>query len=172
MRGESRSLVWGIILIIIGIIFLGNNLHWFTLDWEEIWPLFMICGGLLFWISWIANRRDTGLLMPGTILITYGLLFEFCALHGWYWMDDLWPVFILGVGLGFFSIYLFGQRDKGNLVAGLILTGISLVFFAGINGFRLFWPLVLILIGIFLLIKYTRNRPSEAEVEAKGDNVE
>ena len=120
MRNETRSLIWGILLIIFGFLFLGHNLGWFYFDWEYIWPLLLIIGGLLFWIGWLAKRQEYGLLMPGTILLVYGLMFEYSAMYGWYYMDDLWPGFLIGPGLGFFFMYLLGTREKGLLIPAFI----------------------------------------------------
>ncbi len=158
MQGELKSLIWGIILILIGFLFLGHNLDWFYLEWEELWPLLMIAGGVFFWIGWIAKRREIGLLMPGTILITYGLLFQYCAVNGWYWMDDLWPVFLLGPGLGFLFMYLLGERESGLLVPAAILIVLSILFWSGHEFFGYFWPLVFIGIGIYLLLRHRKQQ--------------
>ena len=63
MKKETGSLIWGIILIIIGILFLGNNLNWFSFGFNEFWPSLIILGGLFFWFGWLTNRREFGLLM-------------------------------------------------------------------------------------------------------------
>ncbi len=158
MNKETKSLIWGIILILIGFLFLGNNLNWFRVEWRDMWPLVMIIGGILFWMGWIVNRKEYGLLMPGTILLAYGLLFQYCVFNGWYWMDELWPVFLLGPGLGFFFMYIFGHREAGLLVPGSILTGLAVLFWIGQDMWRFFWPLLLIGIGVYLLLKPGRKR--------------
>lgn len=155
MHSETRSLIWGILLIIIGFIFLGHNLEWFYFDWEYIWPLMLIIGGLLFWIGWLAKREEYGLLMPGTILLVYGLMFQYSAINGWYYMDELWPGFLLGPGLGFFFMYIFGKRERGLLVPASILTILALLFWAGKDTFHFFWPLLLIAVGVYIIF---RNR--------------
>ncbi|MBN2365627.1 MAG: hypothetical protein EH225_06510 [Calditrichaeota bacterium] len=168
MQRETKSLVWGIILILIGFLFLGHNLDWFNFDWNELWPLVMIAGGLFFWIGWLSNRREFGLLMPGTILMVYGLMFQYSALHGWYYMDELWPGFLLGPGLGFFFMYLLGNREKGLLITACILIALSVIFWIG-EGFRYFWPVLFIAIGIYLLFK-SRSRKPEVPQEPETTN--
>jgi hypothetical protein len=163
MRNETRSLIWGILLIIFGFLFLGHNLGWFYFDWEYIWPLLLIIGGLLFWIGWLAKRQEYGLLMPGTILLVYGLMFQYSAMYGWYYMDDLWPGFLLGPGLGFFFMYLLGTREKGLLIPAFILSLLALLFWSGRDAFRYFWPLILIAAGIYLLFR-NRNKWNETQV--------
>ncbi len=153
MRGENRSLVTGLLLILLGFLFLANNLNWLDVRWDNLWPYLVIFAGLLFWGQWVLNRTNPGVLMPGTILLTYGLLFLYCTRNGWNNMDLLWPVFLLGPGLGFFAMYVLGSRDKGLLVPGSILVGLSLIFFIGWERTDLLWPIILIMIGIILLLK-------------------
>jgi hypothetical protein len=149
MKKETGSLIWGIILIIIGFLFLGNNLNWFSFGLDELWPSLIILGGLFFWFGWLTNRSEFGLLMPGSILVIYGAMFQYSALYGWYYMDILWPGFLLGPGLGFLFMYLLGNREKGLLFPASILIVLSVIFWIGKNS----WPLVLIVLGIFLLFK-------------------
>ncbi len=174
MQKDTKSLIWGIILIAIGFLFLGQNLNWFNIRWDHLWPLLLMGGGLLFWIGWLAKRREIGLLMPGTILLTYGALFLYCENNGWFWMETLWPVFLLGPGLGFLFMYLLGQREAGLLLPAGILIVLSFLFWAGEGAFTYFWPALLIVIGLYLLFK-ARNRKSPArkstEVTA-GENRE
>lgn len=168
MQKESKSIVWGIILILAGLIFLGNNLNWWDVEWGNVWPLFLIGGGLLFWVGWFTSRKDVGVLMPGTILITYGLLFQYCAMYGWYWMDELWPIFLLGPGLGFFAMYFLGEKEKGTLLAGSILVVLAILFWIGHDLSRYFWPLLLIGIGIFLLFSAQKKRDKRNRIQDMG----
>ena len=134
MQKETRSLIWGVILVIIGFVFLGSNLDWFYFDWGDLWPSVMILGGLFFWVGWLSNRKEFGLLMPGSILLVYGVMFQYSALSGWYHMDELWPGFLLGPGIGFVFMYLLGNREKGLLVPAFILIGLAGIFWIGEDG--------------------------------------
>jgi hypothetical protein len=162
MQKETRSLIWGVLLILIGFIFLGSNLDWFSFYWGDLWPLAIILGGLFFWIGWLFNRKEFGLLMPGSILLVYGIMFQYSAHFGWYYMDELWPGFLLGPGLGFLFMYLLGNREKGLLVPAFILIGLATIFGIGDDAFHYFWPLLLIGIGIYLLFKNRFRKPEES----------
>ncbi len=161
MNRESRPLIWGILFIIIGFIFLGRNLDWFYFNWQDLWPSLLIAGGVFFWIGWLFNRKEFGLLMPGTILLVYGLMFQYSALYSWYSMDDLWPGFLLGPGLGFLFMYLLGNREKGLLIPAFILIGLAGLFWMGQDTFRYFWPIILIAVGLYLLVKSRRQKDRE-----------
>lgn len=170
MQGNTKSLIWGVLLIGIGFLFLGHNLYWFDLRWEQMWPLLMIGGGLMFWIGWVVKRQETGLIMPGTILLIYGLLFQYCAAEGWFWMEYLWPVFLLGPGLGFFLMYLLGTRESGLLVPGFVLTFLSIFFWWGEEGWHYFWPVLLIVVGLYLLLK-SRMKNSHEDSTPDSKNL-
>jgi hypothetical protein len=168
MQKDTRSLIWGIILIIIGFLFLGSNLDWFSFYWGDLWPSALILGGLFFWIGWLFNRKEYGLLMPGTILIVYGIMFQYSALNGWYYMDENWPGFLLGPGLGFLFMYLLGDRNKGLLIPAFILIGLASIFWFDAN-FQYIWPLVLIAVGIYLLFKNRFGSSEQAESVDQSD---
>lgn len=157
MHREARSFIWGIILIILGLLFLGRNLDWFDFNWEDYWPSIMIIGGLFFWIGWIFKRQEYGLLMPGSILLVYGLMFQYSALNGWYYMDNLWPGFLLGPGLGFLLMYLLGNREKGLLIPAFILIILAALFWMEHDVYRFLWPSILIVLGLYLLFKNRRR---------------
>jgi len=69
--------------------------------------LFVLIAGIFFEASYFISCKDAGLLVPGGILITYGLLFLFNVYYGWNLMDNLWLIFPLGVAIGLFQLYLF-----------------------------------------------------------------
>ncbi len=176
---EKKSLVPGIILIAIGLLFLADNLNFIWIDWEDIWydfwslwPLAILVGGVLFWLGWFKNRDDYGLLMPGTIMIVYGLLFWYCMEFGWWHMGDdhLWSFFIIGPGLGFLAMYALGKQEKGFLVSGLILALIGGIFLIGTYFWDFIIPALLILIGVRLLMK-GKKRADMADGAASVDNA-
>jgi len=152
----------GILLITAGVLLLASNLGIFKFNWAFIWPLFLLGPGLTFELSYFATRRNPGVLVPGGILTLYGLFFYFNMITNWSFMDSLWPIFILGPGLGLFQLYLFGGRDRGVLIASSILGFISLSFLTfTLFGFAadFIGPGALILFGLLILTK-NRKRPT------------
>ena len=133
-------------------------------DFRDVWPVFVILAGAGFWIGFLQDRKNTGLLMPGSILTIYGLMFFYCSMNGWGYMSDLWPGFIIGPGIGFFMMYLLGEKEKGLLVPASILTGIGVLFFISHSGIWRYWPVALIIVGIVLIVKNQIKRKSEETV--------
>jgi len=160
---KKSDMIIGVGLVILGILFLSENFGYIEFDFQDIWPVFVLLAGAGFWIGYYQDRKNYGLLMPGTILIVYGLLFFYCSAEGWYLMSDLWPFFILGPGLGFFMMYLLGEREKGMLVPASILSGIAVLFLLSQSGFWRYWPVALIIVGIVLILKKLTSEEKRGE---------
>lgn len=100
----------------------------------NFWPtLFIIPLGLFFhWMYFsLTARRGIGLLIPGGILFTVGIVCQLSTLFdSWQY---LWPGFILAPAVGLFEFYWFGNRNKWLLIPINILGVLSLLFFAVIS---------------------------------------
>jgi len=155
MRNRS-SIIWGLIFIVIGMLTLLDRLDIIRLSWNLVWPIFILGIGIIFHILYLfSNSRDAGVLVPGGIFVTYGILFYICVLFGWRWMSVLWPLFILGPGIGLFELYLFGNHDKGLLIPVTILSvigGLLLANNLSDLGMTLIFPLFLIIIGVIVIV--------------------
>lgn len=152
-NGTSRPVVPGLVLIVLGVLFLLSNFGAFDLDWETLWTWVIILLGAIFWIGFLLDRSKDGLIMPGTILLVVGIVFNVSARSDWGMMEDLWPFFILAPALGFYLMYLLGKRDRGVLVPAIILTIIGLVFLMGTSSIlRWLGPLIMIGIGALILV--------------------
>ena len=155
-------LILGLILIVAGILGLLSGFGVLSVGWGQIWPLFLVIPGLLFEFGFFLNgRRDPGLLVPGGILLTYGILFAFCSAYGFSWMGKLWPFFLLGPAIGIFQIYLFGTHDKSLLIPVGILGGLSLIFLLAnlttMDIGSILFPVILIIVGIVILLHARRE---------------
>lgn len=151
----------GIMLITAGVILLASNIGLMRFNWNFIWPLFLLIPGLMFELSYFGSRRNPGVLVPGGILTVYSVFFYFNIITGWNFMDNLWPVFLLGPSFGLFQLYLFGGREKGVLIASTILGFLSAVFLSfSLFGFAadFIGPAALILFGLFILTKDKKSR--------------
>jgi len=152
---KKINYIFGFLLLFIGVgvLLILANFGVIQIVWENLWPLFLLIPGIVFELSCFIYRKDAGLLVPGGILITYGLLFLVNVIYGWRLMEDLCP---LGVGIGLLQLYIFGGREKGLLIPVGILGAISLFFLINnlffIN-FGLVAGIMLMVIGIWIIIK-------------------
>ncbi len=162
MKKKSGELVWGFFLVVLGIVFLISNLS--HVGMEKMWPVFPLAIGLAFIAGYFYEKKNYGLLMPGTILLVISALFFYCIIAGWWRMETLWPVFILAPGFGFLAMYLGGEKEQGLLIPAAILTAIGAVFLFVRVGLGDYWPMFLVLAGVLLiLIPALTGRKKEAD---------
>ena len=157
---KKINYLFGLLLLCIGVLLILANFGVIEIVWDNLWPLFLLIPGIVFELSYFIYRKDAGLLVPGGILITYGLLFLVNVIYGWHLMENLWPIFLLGVAIGLLQAYLFGGREKYLLIPVGILGAISLFFL--INNlvfidFRLLAGILLVLIGIWIIFKKIKS---------------
>lgn len=149
MDNQKKAL--GLIMIFLGVVFLLENLSVIQFDFLRIWPVFVILGGFGFWLGYAINRQLISFIMPGTILVIYGLLFFYCTLFSWDHMSFLWPTFLLAPGIGFFLIYFLGGKNKLLLWPAGLLTVISVLFIFRYLAYLRYWPALLIIGGVILI---------------------
>lgn len=159
---RNNSLL-GAVLIIIGGLLLASrflfNSSFFRLGADDFWPMIILMLGIGFELAFFISMKAPGLLVPGGILITYGILFFFEVMTNWMFAAYTWPVYLIGVAIGLFQLYLFTGRHRGLLVAIGIIGGIAAVCFMIIL-FRIFLgtvdiglviPVVLVLGGLVIV---------------------
>ncbi|MDC3415688.1 LiaI-LiaF-like domain-containing protein [Aquibacillus salsiterrae] len=157
---KNQNSFIGYLLIGIGAFYLLKELRVPILTDFYSWPTLLIVIGISFLLhSYLA--KEYGNLFIGVLLLGLGIHFH--ALNQYpFWIDD-WGMYTLIVGVAFFISYL---KTKSGLFPGLILLAISFFalfasnkpnWFNWINQFVemaiRFWPVVLVLIGVYLLVK-------------------
>lgn len=129
----NRRAILGPLLILLGVfLFLQGETRFHTGTlFEYFWPSFFVLPlGIFFhWLYFsVLQRRGVGVLVPGGILFTAGIVCQISMLFDlWHLM---WPGFLLAVAAGLFELYWFGGRNKWLLIPINILTVLSLLFFS------------------------------------------
>ncbi len=120
-NSHKGTMVIGIVLVIIGVLFLLSNFGIFQIYFDifdvgflfsHFWPLFLIIPGIIFQYSFFtAKTPDAGLLVPGGILLVSGFTCQIAMLFDlWAFM---WPGFVLSVAVGLFELYVLVRGKKG-----------------------------------------------------------
>jgi len=154
------------ILIGLGVLFLVFNLT--GLSFGETWPIifFLLAAGFyLPAILWPDNRRElAGLFIPGSVLLTLGLIFFYNTFtHDWASWAYAWILIPGGVGLGLALAALVGRWGSGTLWIGVWMMIGSLIVFGffgtlfGGTWLRSIGPALLIAGGILLLVRTMRR---------------
>lgn len=159
---EKNKMILGILLTGLGVVLLCSNLFGFQFGNIAVhWPLVIILLGAIFEWTYLAEKKNPGLLVPGGILLVIGFLFEFEMLTDWRFSEYTWPVYLLAVAFGLFQLYLATERPRGLLVPIAILSGIALISWLSsifmalslVINFGLLIPLILIVLGLLLIFR-------------------
>jgi hypothetical protein len=169
-HARFRGILWGGLLLAAGTWFLlerlGANLPNF---WAVLWPLFPFMFGLAFLVTYVTSAdRDAGLVWPGTFGVLIGAFFFLFSFRVFEWdqMSELWPVFPLIVGLSFVATWFAGSCRKAQLlVPALINVSVGVIGLAfnfaiiDVHTLNLLWPLGLVAIGGYLVVRSLRRVP-------------
>ena len=158
---KNQRIFPGVILIGFGAYFLLQQIHMTIFQQFFSWPTLVIIVGVAFLGQGYA-AKDYEAILPGVIMSGFGLHFHLVN------YVDIWPhntigMLILIISIGFFL--RFQKVNNGLFQAFLFLTlAVLLLFYDKMasyfgllqNGMSLiwrFWPALLIVVGIFFLIK-------------------
>lgn len=104
-----RGLFWGLILIILGVLFFAVMQNW--IDWDKWWQIFLIGLGVIFLIDALirylnsSNRYGIfGRVIAGLILITIGVAF---IIH----LEQWWPLILIVIGVAIISRFIIAKRS-------------------------------------------------------------
>lgn len=128
----NPKIIVGAFLVLIGAVLLlkGGDVLGAGFLFSHFWAtMFIIPVGLFFfWLYFsVLGRKGSGLLIPGGIITTAGIVCQIATLTGgWSYM---WPGFVLAPAVGLTLFYWFGYRSKYLLIPITILTALSLLFF-------------------------------------------
>ncbi len=177
------SLTFGILLILIGGWYLAVQLFEPLEDWLDNfaeWPFLIIGLGLLFLVAAVVSGV-TGLAIPGTIISGIGgILYYQNYYNDWESWAYAWTLIIGFVGIGVFIMHLLeGNLRKAVSEGGNTILNSAVLFLIFGSFFRAifgkdpflgdYWPLLLIVAGLWMLVRpFLRRRPPvemEAEIE-------
>lgn len=138
--------IFGILLIIVGIFLILN----YTFNWDlQLWPLALLIPGIFFLFG--ASKENSGLFIPGTILVFLAIFFFFNVATKWSYQKYLWPLYVFSVSLAFYAAGIFGKDSNYFIPANILLIITIGLFFISLN-FIKFWPVVLIILGLWIIL--------------------
>jgi Putative auto-transporter adhesin, head GIN domain len=166
MRNRA-SLIVGVLLILAGaLFFLGRQLGFS--NFGSLWPLLLVfLGGAFFVGMFLGGKQTAGLAIPATIITMIGLIL---LVQNWFNIYETWAyawtLIVTAVGIGIAIAGSYGDNAEmrrsgwGLARLGLLLFVVFGAFFefifhfSGVSerGSQFFWPVLLMLVGIVLLI--------------------
>lgn len=173
-RDRASGLAWGLVLILLGLVFLAVQVFGLPLGWriESSWPLIVIAAGIGLLLIGLLVRAP-GMAIPACIVGGVGGLLYYQNATGdwgsWAYAWSLIPGFV-GIGIILHAL-LGGGKLRENLIGGAWLLLVSAVLFAifgsflgpwSFLGITRYWPVLLILIGLLTLIEaFPRRRDKD-----------
>ena len=170
MNRKTRSnLAVGVMLILAGGWFLALQIMPDLSDWFWTifdWPFVIIGVGVLLLIFGLLAGTP-GLAVPATIVAGIGGILAYKNATGnWESWAYIWTLIPGFVGVGIMLSSLLGDGGREGFRSGLTLLFISAIMFLifssmmGANPLGAWWPILLILLGLWLLIQPLFRRKS------------
>lgn len=169
---KRSSIIGGLILISVGVFFL--LIQTFPalasiFNPALYWPLIILAVGGFFLLGAVLGNAP--LAVPGAIISGIGLLLTYQNFSGnWGSWAYAWALIPGFVGIGLIIMALLDKEQAQETRAGYILILISFVLFIFFGGFLggleilgNWWPLLLIVAGVFLLIRRGKNQKDSSE---------
>ena len=167
---QRKTMVPGLILILVGLWALLNSLGFAWMRMDRLWPLVLVVVGLLSIYGGLTrDPRDPDSVWFGSTATLCGGLFLYFTLGTIMW-DDLawlWPAFVVIAGVSWLIAWLVDWKKVSNAVIGivaLIVGGVGFLFTTGQIAADIglsiasWWPLILIVIGLGLIAQFLIQR--------------
>ncbi|MCA0384722.1 MAG: DUF5668 domain-containing protein [Firmicutes bacterium] len=161
---ESRNRLLGFFLVIVGGVLILDYYHIINFNIWDFWPIILIYIGAKAERDYFSGHASGRNLLTGATFLTYGFYFMMSNFTSWGIQGKLWPLYILGPGIGFLQMAYYGHRPRKNFRTGLLLVGISALFLVE-NFINIQYDLILfvglIFVGLFMLRKKEPVIPGE-----------
>ena len=185
---RRRSFTLGFLLILMGAWFLAVQFVPGIEAWMERiadWPIWVIGPGLIFIAAGLISGV-TELMIPGSIIGGIGLILYYQTVTGdWQSWAYAWALIVVFVGIGIFLANLFKGKLRNGVNEGgpPFMTGLILFLIFG-SIFRAafgqspllgdYWPVLLMAVGLWMLIRpfFRRSKKAEVVVTIETDDAE
>ncbi|MCM3002677.1 LiaF transmembrane domain-containing protein [Priestia koreensis] len=155
---KKQSVFFGTLLVGFGLIFFAKEFHLAIGNALNSWPSLLIIIGIAL-LAQSQKTNDNTYTLTGSVLIILGAHFH--AVHYLPFWPDQNAMVLLMIGIGFVASY---RQIKIALFQGTVLIVVALiqmfwekiltwseVFKTQFTSFGKFWPLLLLVIGLYLL---------------------
>ena len=142
----------GILFAVVGTVLAVDGLAHLSILYK-LWPLLCTILGMGF--IGIYNqraRREASYVMVGSYIIGFSMLALYCNFTAWNNLDTLWPVFIALLGVSMITGFIFGNRQPGILLSGLLFISMATVFYLVFSLNHGLWWSIFILAGASFVI--------------------
>ncbi len=163
-RKKSKvSLIFGIILVLLGLVILLDKMGVWYLNWKKIISVLLVVSGAYLGYSGFGLNSNSKVFW-GSILFFFGI-YLFVDSFGFLnpEIHFFWPVVLITTGLAFLMSFVNRPNDFALLLPAIAFVGLGVLFLLTnlgvIYSFELwesiekFWPVLLIIFGLYLILK-------------------
>jgi len=129
MNKFNLRILFGGLLIMVGVLFLLQQLNFIPDSWDLIWALVFGVAGVAFLYAFWSDRSQWWPLIPGIGLISLSVLMvveEFLPGSDW-----VGAIFLGGIGISFWVIYALRRENWWAVIPGGVLVTLAIV--AGVD---------------------------------------
>ncbi len=167
-RRQRTNTILGLLLVLAGAVFLAQQFYPDLQVWDYFtfsWPVYVIGAGVLLLLLGLLVGAP-GMAVPATIVAGIGGVLYWQETTGnWESWAYTWTLIPGFVGLGIILEALLEGKPRGGLRAGgslMVISAILFVIFASFMGgpalLGTYWPVLLILIGLWFIIRSLLRR--------------
>jgi hypothetical protein len=169
MNKQFSNTLVGVLFILFGVVLILNKMDIIYFTWTEIYPIGLLFISVFSFIN--VSRGNKNASFWGTVCGILGVVF-FMRNYGYinyFLYFDVWPIILLAFGLGFLVLFMFNPADWGVLIPGILLSFFGTLYLLesseiDVDLFDIvfdFWPIILVLIGLGLILKALSNRKTD-----------
>ncbi|MHB0870736.1 MAG: hypothetical protein ACYC5J_14985 [Chloroflexota bacterium] len=127
MRRIDARTLFGILLVLSGLLLLLQNLGILSVAWGVFWAVIFIAGGLAFLGVFMERPANWWALIPGFTLLALGVLIVLDTTVPWVARSWGGSLFLGGIGLSFWLIFLVSPRNWWAIIPGGVLVTLAVV---------------------------------------------
>ncbi len=167
---QSKRFPWfGVFLVIVGTGLLLDRLQILAFGWPRLlWAFFALCGFVMVIVGFVREQR--GHVFWGTVIFLYGIFFTLRYFNAFEYHVHLFVAASLIIfGLAYVMRVIYAPRDWSLLIPGFLLIGLGGTLVCAELGYiyrydvwyylRIYWPVILILLGVSLFFKRKEHNP-------------
>ncbi len=125
LKKFDLRILWGVLLILAGGLFLLQELHLIPSAWGVLWAVVFAVAGIMFLYTYLRDRSHWWPLIPGLGLISLGLLIFIDE----YFQGADWTgaIFLGAIGIAFWLVYLLNRDNWWAVIPGGVLITLTFV---------------------------------------------
>ena len=140
--------------ILVGLSLLFSAMGIYVFSMKYLWPLFMLIPVITLTLTFLKNPvKNVGVMIPIVILTYYCIFFLVCNYTEWYYIDIMWPNFIMAPGLAFVVMYYLTRKAEFLIPAGILIL-LAIIFFGTLFNSHLISGIAFIVIGLVIIFSY------------------